>query len=308
MYLYEHGLQNPHWHWEITLYLFFAGVAVGSYIFAAFGQLWGSKSDQRHSITGYFFTMPLIALCGILVILDFTVSDKVRAFTRVLWNPRDLAFNFKPTSMMSMGAWAISVFGIFATISFLYAVIKKYQIESRVPFSKLIVGFHEGSVKKIYLTIGILLAGYIGSYTGILLTATQWPIWTHTSVIPLLFVISGVSTGLAVIVLAMTRQKREAEGYIHRLEKTDTYLMVAEIIVIGLFIFNLGPLAKVMITGSNGLLLFGGVLFAGLIVPLLLRYRPNLLGEKESFILSNALILIGGLILRYVMVVGAQNF
>ncbi|WP_134703362.1 NrfD/PsrC family molybdoenzyme membrane anchor subunit [Ammoniphilus sp. YIM 78166] len=306
-YVYESGLQNPLWKWEIVVYFFVAGIAVGTYLFAAFGQLWGSRLDRQHSISGYYFAMPMMMISGLMLILDLSVPDKFSKFLHMMWNPREGMLTFKAESVMSLGSWVIMLFSIIATISFAYALIKHRQWEDRVPFARWLVGLHEGRVKGLFLGIGILSAAYIGTYTGILLSTTHWPVWSTSSLIPLLFLISGVSTGLAAMVLSLSKrlEQEQTKGYIHRLEKADTYIMVGEIVILAVFLISLGPWASVLLSGSNAFLLIGGVVVAGLLVPLYLRYRP-VLGEKNSLILSSSLILFGGLILRYIMVVGVQ--
>ncbi|WP_134701635.1 NrfD/PsrC family molybdoenzyme membrane anchor subunit [Ammoniphilus sp. YIM 78166] len=304
-YSYTAQLNSPDWHWEIVYYFFVAGIAIGSYMFSAFGQLWGSRSDREYSVTGYFFAMPLIALSGLLLVLDLAVPDRFLRFYHMMFNPRDLAFIVKGESVMSMGSWAIGLFSLLSTVSFIYALIKTLKWEKRIPLSILIIGLHEGKASKAFLPIGILTASYIGTYTGILLSTTHWPAWS-SSLIPILFLVSGVSTGLAAMVLAMARKMKEAKGYIHRLEKADTVVMILELIIIAGFLVSLGALAPTYMSGTNGFLLFGGVVFAGLILPLIIRYRVSMLGEKNSLILSSSLILIGGFILRYILVIGGQ--
>lgn len=304
-YVYGNGLQNPLWKWEIVVYFFVAGIAVGTYLFAAFGQLWGSRSDREHSVTGYFFAMPMMAISGLMLILDLSVPDRFIRFFHMMWNPRDGAITFKAESVMSLGSWVILLFSILSAISFAYALVKRYQWENKVRFAKLLISLHEGSGNRVFLGIGILSAGYIGTYTGILLTTTHWPVWSSTPLIPLLFLVSGVSTGLAAMVLALSKQLKQSKDYIHRLEKADTCIMIGEIVILAIFLVSLGPWASALLSGGNAFLLIGGVIVAGLLLPLVLRYKP-LLGEKESLILSSSLILFGGLVLRYLMVVGVQ--
>lgn len=304
-YVYENLLQNPLWKWEIVVYFFVAGIAVGTYMFAAFGGLWGSRSDRQHSVTGYFFAMPMMMISGLMLILDLSVPDRFIRFFHMMWSPRDGGLTFKPESVMSLGSWVILLFSVISAISFGYALVKRKQWENKGALASLLVSLHEGPAKSVYLGIGILSAAYIGTYTGILLTTTHWPVWSSTPLIPLLFLISGVSTGLAAMVLTLSKQLKQAKGYIHSLEKADTYIMIGEIVILVIFLMSLGPWASVLLSGSNAFLLIGGVLVAGLLIPLFLRYKP-LLGEKESLILSSSLILFGGLVLRYLMVVGVQ--
>lgn len=307
MYFYPNELGTPGWHWAIMIYFFVAGIAIGSYIFAAFGQLLGSRTEREYSISGYLLVMPLMIVSGLMLILDLRVPDKFIKFFHMMWNPRDGALMFKPVSVMSVGSWAILLFSIISALSFVYAIIRLKNLDAKNSLIRFLVNLHEGPIRNIYLPIGVLTAGYIGTYTGILLTTTQWPLWSATSLIPALFLASGISTGLAAIVLMKANKAQETKDYIHKMEKADTIVMVIELILIALFLINLGPLAEILMTGSNSVLLFGIVVLAGLILPLVFRYKPSLMGEKQRLILSNILILAGGLVLRYVLVIGAQH-
>jgi formate-dependent nitrite reductase membrane component NrfD len=60
----------------------------------------------------------------------------------------------------------------------------------------------------------------------------------------------------------------------------------------------------------NGLLLIGGTLLAGLIVPLAMQFRAGFQGVKTSVnvtLVTSLLILVGGFIMRTVIVMAPQG-
>ena len=100
-------LKNPDWHLLIVWYFFLGGIAGGAYFTAAIADNFGSPRDKSVFRIGYVLALLLIGLCGILLILDLGTPSRflnmVTHFT--FWNP------------MSIGAWMLGIFGLFAFLS-----------------------------------------------------------------------------------------------------------------------------------------------------------------------------------------------
>ena len=47
-------LKAPTWHWEITWYFFFGGLAAGCYVVASIASLFGSREDRAVARAGYY--------------------------------------------------------------------------------------------------------------------------------------------------------------------------------------------------------------------------------------------------------------
>jgi len=80
--------------------------------------------------------------------------------------------------------------------------------------------------------------------------------------------------------------------------------MVFELIVLAVFLVLLGAAAKPIVSGHFAPLFWGGLVGAGLILPLLL----NLFGGRARVLgaVSAVLVLVGGFILRYVVLMSIQ--
>jgi len=94
------------------------------------------------------------------------------------------------------------------------------------------------------------------------------------------------------------------------LKRADNVALIVEILLLVLFLALLGTAAQPLLNGINGFLLIGGVLLLGLVVPLTMQFRAGFRGIKASpglTILGSALILLGGLIMRTVIVLGGQG-
>jgi formate-dependent nitrite reductase membrane component NrfD len=89
------------------------------------------------------------------------------------------------------------------------------------------------------------------------------------------------------------------------LERTDRWAMLLELVLLVAFVISLGSLASVFLASPYGLLLLLGTLVAGVLLPLLLHWRPRSLGSNATLVAA-VLALIGGFVLRYAIVMAGQ--
>lgn len=297
---FTHELSSPAWHWQIIWYFFVAGIAAGSYITASMALLIGAPSERQGAVRGFLLGLPLVAVGGILLVIDL---GKPERFLHMLWYfPQNIPM-FKLQSPMSVGGWSLGLFGAFTTFSFLYALVKMNKIK-QPQLVKLATWLHEGPIGKVYLVLGMLAGFYLATYTGVLTNTSNIVGWTTSPLIPVLFLASGMSAGMAVMVL-MTPKKNELHAYLHNLERADTYMMILELVVLILFVISLGQWWRTVGSGFYGALLWIMVVGLGLVVPLLLKWKPSLLGERTA-VVSSVLVIVGGYFLRYVVVMGPQ--
>ena len=97
-------VRAPDWGMYIIWYFFLGGIAGGAYFMAAIADNFGGRRDREVAKVGYFIALPLVMICGILLILDLGMSSRFLNMVKILkfWNP------------MSLGAWAVGVFGAFS--------------------------------------------------------------------------------------------------------------------------------------------------------------------------------------------------
>ncbi len=100
-------LKAPGWEMMIVVYFFLGGIAGGAYFTAAIADNFGGRRDRQVAKIGYLLSLPLVALCGLLLIGDLGVPSRFLNMMRVFkfWDP------------MSIGAWAVGVFGLFTFVS-----------------------------------------------------------------------------------------------------------------------------------------------------------------------------------------------
>jgi formate-dependent nitrite reductase membrane component NrfD len=261
---------SPHWQWLLALYFFFGGLAGGSYFLAALIDLSGREEDRPLAKIGYWIALPCIVI-GALALL-FDLARPLR-FWHLLVQNNTLLPMFKYWSPISIGSWALVVFGAFALLSAL--------------------GFRN----RVFVAIGALVGLYIAGYAGVLFSVTNRPLWSDTPLLGMLLLVSGVSISAALMVL-LGRRWRPASPGVAALTRIDVQVLVLAMIVLAAFIFTLGAAAQALLAWHNVLLLLGTVLI-GMVAPLVLHWRRDWLGGAAT---AAALVLAGGFLLRVLIV------
>jgi len=203
-------------------------------------------------------------------------------------------------SPMSVGSWALMIFGIFSLISFLGALVEDKRLAWPVG-RKL---RPPGILSVVIAVLGGLAGFYVAGYTGVLLAVTNRPIWSDTPLLGMLFVVSAASISAALMILLARRSKWTMPG-IAALHRMDAWVVGLELIVLIAVMISLGPVFRAWLN-AWGLLLFFGVIVAGMLVPLALYWRRQWLGEL-NLTTAAVLVLVGGFLLRLVIVFSAQG-
>ena len=110
---------DPLWGWWIVWYFYLGGIAAGAYFMAALVEFVGDEQDRKLGRLGYFLAAPLVAVCGVLLILDLHQPTR---FWHMLLDRETLLPHMKYWSPMSIGAWALLLFGAISTVSFVGAL------------------------------------------------------------------------------------------------------------------------------------------------------------------------------------------
>jgi protein NrfD len=132
-----------------------------------------------------------------------------------------------------VGSSGLSVFGLFSFLSFA-GVLAEDGWFGLQRYRALASGLRTGRTGRLINLGGVLSAFFLGSYTGVLLSATNQPIWSNTTWTGALFLGSAFSTGVAAIVLVDRWLRLDVcEGTIHRLEELDSWAIVLELSIDG---------------------------------------------------------------------------
>src|SRR5262245_58681404 len=113
------NVADPHWGWWIVWYFYLGGIAAGAYFLATLIELVGRDQEKQLGRLGYFLAAPRVAVCGLLLVRDL---DQPLRFWHMLLDAETLRPHVNFFSPMSIGAWALLVFGLVSTLSFLGAL------------------------------------------------------------------------------------------------------------------------------------------------------------------------------------------
>jgi len=299
---------------HIPLYLFLGGMAGGTLIVAALADLLGGRDERYQALSriATYFTLPII-IVGLLS-LTFHLGKPERGILFPLYMT-----NYK--SWLTIGGWIIAVF---FPLTVAYAALWYFRMQRS----------YRVIVAALSIPTGVLMA----LYTGFLLSGTWsipggfWftPLW-DTKYIPVLFLISGLSTalaacaliGLAVDHFKLTgiagRELRGAGETAGTLSLFDTLVIVLEAgwIYIMLAAFAAGDpgqqlIYKILTAGYLSLWFWWGVIALALALPFLASlvelYLVRVLRVHADWLLyvKFLMVLAGGFLLRYVIVWGGD--
>ncbi|NLB51474.1 MAG: polysulfide reductase NrfD [Syntrophomonadaceae bacterium] len=278
------------WGWPIAWYLFLAGVSAGTYIVAAFWQ-YAKKQNYLVKI-GIYLTAPCLGLSIFLLWIDLGQRFK---FPYAFLRPHE--------SWISIGAWLLTLFFILVAIQWLKQFFARKQEQTPD---------YPGWV----WVAGVILAFLTAIYTGILLGVAQAiPFW-NTPLLPVLFLVSALSTGIgAVMLMAVIFKKKQAadieEGF-HLMAKADVGMIIFEILCIIFYLYFMAKSgvaasasAAMIVSGPLAVIFWLCFAVLGLILPLIMELN-SLQGSTvkinvtQTAVMSVCL-LIGGLALRYII-------
>ncbi len=311
------GLQ---WGLLVIAYLFLAGVGAGALTVSSSVLLRGGGGG----FGGYHFTLarygallaPFPVMVGSVLLIPELGSFQAGHWFKWLHLYRTI--NLSP---LSIGTWLLTLCVI---VSLVYA------------FTFLRPDARPGDRYNVLRTaaawISVPLGILVAVYTGVLLGAMPArPFW-NSPVLPLLFLVSSLSPGVAGIILIRSLVHRrspdvDAERQFHEsgyiLTASDVLLIGFELMVVFLF-FMFAYLTVGRVAASMSVILPGGSLapmfwvgfvLVGLLIPVLvelfyvipkLLYHRAYAAPRGVEIAVPVIILAGGFILRYVVVVAGQ--
>ena len=271
-------------------YLFLAGTAAGSFVWATVmdvreNEAWDARRVSLRSRSGFYGCAGLIALAALLLFFD-------------LGNPYDIAYLFENPfrSIMSIGAWLVA---LCLMVSALVVVMLLTGIDRPYLFRGLETA---GSA----LSIGVM------TYTGVLLSSMTSVDFWHTPWLVALFVASALGCGCALIE-ALAFSLSGGVRAIHGLDRLSRVVRVVEFAALLAFLATRWIASeaacescKLLLFGQLSGLFWGGLILFAFAIPLAARIGTRLTRVPASRLIGAASTLVGGVCLRYCVVLAAS--
>jgi len=246
--------------------------------------------------------LPLLSIVLLslgMVALFFDLEHKLYA-----WR---MYATFKPASPMSWGSW-ILLLVYPALVANLLIRPPAFMADWTLVRTMTTRLEHSPKLIKTVGVFNMILGGMLGVYTGILLSSLgARPLW-NSSLMGLLFLVSGLSTAAAFVhMVARNRTEREL------LAKADNAFLTVELFLIGMFLIGLVTSTRVHIRAAE-LLLSGAyapvfwvfVIGLGIIIPLIVQSLAVSHRVRHTPV-APILVILGGLLLRFVIVAAGQE-
>ncbi len=286
---------DPAWHGYIVWYFYLGGIAAGAYAMASLAALFGTEDDRRATRAAYYLAFPLVGICGILLIVDLGRPER---FFHMLIQSNTGMPMFKWFSPMSVGSWGLSLFGAFSFVSFVGVLAEDSRL-GLGRWSDWAAKLGRGRFAKAFQAGGSAAGFFLGAYTGVLLSATNQPVWADSTWLAALFTASAASTGIAAILMVRPWLGDVAgEDSVDRLEHLDRIAIFLELGMLAALATSLGRSARLAFLPWPGVLVPAFVIPVGLVLPLILH---KMLGHRATA-LAASFVLLGGFLLRFAVV------
>jgi formate-dependent nitrite reductase membrane component NrfD len=288
-YYRESPIKPGPYRWAIIFYFFIGGIASAAQFIATIADLFGGERDAKVVRAGRYLALAGALISPILLIADLHKRERWYNMLRI----------YRSTSAMSVGAWALSLFGAFSGL----AAAGQF-------LDDLGLGVGKAAARLVQIPAAIA-GGVVALYTGTLMAATAAA--TNASAYPFLsslFASSAASTAAASLIVA-AQATGAPESSKRKLNLIALIAGAAEL-VFALLIrrkwqrdesFALQKDSPIGFAYRAGVLGMGiGAPLAGHAVQAALPREARALG-----LISAVLALIGGFILRAVFVLGGSE-
>lgn len=303
------AIKRPDWEWYVPAYFVTGGIAAGGYIIAALADMSGRDEDRVLVRAGRIVALLALGASPPLLIADLGRPERFHHMLRV----------FRPRSMMNQGSWALTIFGGFvglSTLMELVAIIAERRVPSssedggclpirqQTPAVDVLHGklrSNRGGVRALsrgaaplglavraFSWLGIVPAAYVGSYTGVLLSATNVPLWAaNRYFLGPRFFASALSSGAAATHLTAQALGPVSEGTEERLDRVERATQAVECVLEAASALSVGKFQKSLYRGRMSTLYKIGYLGLGLAAPFVLRQ----VGKKHRWARTAASVL-----------------
>ena len=262
-------VRRPVWTWEVPTYFWLGGMAAGAYATASLAQNFGSADDRRVAAGGFYVAAAALVPCAPLLIADLGRPDRFHHMLRI----------FKPLSPMNLGAWTLTGF---TPVAFARAA-------SHAAATGLLRGPVGALARLVPTRLAELTGGVLGltlaGYSGVLLAATNVPLWAKSKLLGGLFMASALASGSAAVTLQAAR-RGVPDATLHRLGTLESVAALGETAMLTGYLVQSGKTARPLTAGRYAAPFWLGAVGAGTLLPLLLQRLAGRRGGRTLQTLS----------------------
>ena len=284
---------EPMWGAIIAWYLFLAGLGGGAFVTSAFLG-WRHPEAVSMRKIGHLVA-PIVVIIGLCLLMFDAKAG--------LMNP--LRFALLLTNFGSVMNWGVVFLGGFTVISLVVVVLD--FVKKRVPVWLDIAG----------VVFGVAVAMYTGALLGVCKT---FPLWNN-ALLPILFLVSAMSTGAASVLLIGIFRHADEFNRVGVLKKFHFCFPCIEMLLVAALLFitatnSTAGLASVqaLVCGKYAVVFWVLFVAVGLVIPTVLETKMLFFSPKEfeesrkAHMISAGSdigVLVGGFVLRLLVLLAA---
>lgn len=312
------------WGWLPAIYLFLGGMGAGALIIAATFEFYGKRYQYDFcptTLVGATVPGPLVILGTILLIFD------LGAGLREPWRILYMFTHF--SSVMTWGVWLLTffipvslIYGFLESVDTFPAAREWLKAQRWLRWTRFLWNLPLRRTKRVFAGIGVVLALGVAIYTGILLSAVgpAIPFWSTrvlpfipVPMMPLLFLVSALSTGIGLTVdLVGTLTVGFMEHRVKSLPWIHMAFIGVETLLVGLLLItalvdggSAAQSAREIVAGTHAVVFWVLIIIPGFVYPFVVHAYAAGLGRHSlaSGVGSGVGIVVAGLFLRYLILV-----
>ncbi len=277
----------------IAIYFYMTGLSAGSFILSTMAYGFGMTKYKPLGKVGVILAILLLVLAPLNLIAD--LGQPLR-----FWH---LFPYLQATSPITYGSFLLTLY----------------------PLNCLIYAWFmfSGNAKltRLFGLIGIPLATSVHGYTGFILALSKARALWNTALMPMLFLVSAMVSGLALMLLVVvvhgkyfSFEKKVNKDLVFNLGQMmaysiliDLFLVFSDIAVLLTADSEAREAAMLILTLNFSPIFLGVELFLGALIPLGILFFPKTGRFVPTVSLAAVLVMVGIMAMRYVMVIGGQS-
>ena len=293
------------WGWQIAWYLFLGGLGAGATLTSLLASRAGPRVGPRVGTierAGATLAGPSVAFGTALLVLDLGIGRGEP------WRLVYLYLNWE--SPMTWGTWILT---LFIPIALLHSLSITGPFSPR--WERPIAPLRRAAVRArgALKVVAGALALSTAIYTGVLLSVPPSFPLLSSWLLPVLFLLSALSTGMSAAVVSgyVLARRERAEFDLYSWSRIHIGLVVMELVVLFAWLtLGAGSQAggdsvQLLTSGALAPVFWVVVVFGGLVAPVLAHIATATNGNSQVALAGEAGVLAGGLALRYLVLLAA---